>query len=177
MTPPALKHRNKFQSRGRGEELHSGCPGPPKHIRARGEMSPHSVKRGRLDGVGGGVPPGRRLPPAGRTLAQGAPAPAGPGAGERGERRGFPGFSVRQIYPVTALQGAACVEHCEHGSMQTTRARKSPGKNKSVDVQMFPINVIVQPWWLRWEGTGLKIPVATPPLLNLSPHPALSSLN
>lgn len=42
---------------------------------------------------------------------------------------------------------------------------------------MFPINVTVQPWWLLWEDTGLKIPISTPPLLNLSLHTSLSSLN
>lgn len=96
---------------------------------------------------------------------------------ERRKKRGFPSFNIHQIYPVIALQGAACVEHYEHRSMQMTEAWKSPGKNKSVGVQMFPINIVVQPWWLRWEDTGLKIPTATPPLLNLSPHTSLSSLN
>lgn len=42
--------------------------------------------------------------------------------GERGKRRGFPSFSIHQIYLVTALQGAACVEHYEHGAMQMTQA-------------------------------------------------------
>lgn len=42
--------------------------------------------------------------------------------GERGKRRGFPSLNIHQIYPVIALQGAACVEHYEHGSMQMTQA-------------------------------------------------------